>query len=113
MRGFIVLGQGFYSLNIPAVEEQKSLEHVGLLQIVSGEASVAKIEDELKNLVDDKWEWKVRKISDSEYVVVFPSKDILNAFSKSKGIELALHSISAKVFISKVDPEASSLLQTG
>jgi len=38
---------------------------------------------------------------------------MLDAFSKSNGIKLALHNIFAKVSKSNLDSEASSVLQTG
>ncbi|RLN07428.1 hypothetical protein C2845_PM11G05270 [Panicum miliaceum] len=96
MRGFAFPGQGFYSLSIPGSNEQQPVDHVGMLQIISGEASVERIEEELKLLIASKWNWKVRKISDAEYAAAFPSKDILNALALSKGIELSKFSIFAK-----------------
>lgn len=53
---------------------------------------------------------KVRKISELEYVVVFPSKDILDTWSKARGVEFVLHLIKAKVDKSTIEPEASSVL---
>ena len=64
---------------------------MGLIIIVCREAMVSRIEEELKNLFDAKWDWKVRKVSKDEYITVFPKRDTLEAFSKLKGIELALY----------------------
>ncbi|RLN07239.1 hypothetical protein C2845_PM11G16880 [Panicum miliaceum] len=113
MRGFAIPGQGFYSLSIPGISDQKVVEFVGLLQVVSGEATVERIEEELKKMIDSKWNWKVRKVSESDYLAVFPSKEILNALSLSKGIEFSKNNISVNVSCSKLDPNASSSLQTG
>ena len=113
MFGFGVPGHGFYSLQLPEMKEPKPEENLGAIQIVSGKASVDWVEEELKHLIDNKWDWKVRQISDREFLAVFPNKTILGAFSKSNGIKLALHNIFAKVSRSNLDSEASSVLQTG
>ena len=55
----------------------------------------------------------MRQISDKEYLAVFPNKSILDTFSKSNSIELALHSLKAKVSKSKLAPGASAMMQTG
>lgn len=75
-----------------------------------GVASVQRIEAELKHLIQDNWDWNVRKLSDSDYAVVFPSKSIVETWSKVRGVELALHSIKATIEKSKLDPDASSIL---
>ena len=113
MFGFGVPGHGFYSLQLPEMKEPKPEENLGAIQIVSGKASVDWVEEELKHLIDNKWDWKVRQISDREFLAVFPNKTMLGAFSKSNGIKLALHNIFAKVSRSNLDSEASSVLQTG
>ena len=69
-----------------------------------------KIEAELKHLIQNDWDWKVRRLLNSEYAVVFPSKAILDTWSKVQGVELALHSIKATIEKSKLDPDASSIL---
>lgn len=73
-------------------------------------ASVQQIEAKLKHLIQATWDWKVRKPSDSDFAVVFPSKATLDTWSKVRGVELALHSIKATVEKSKLDPEAASVL---
>ena len=88
-------------------------EFVGAIQITSGNANSEKLEEELKHLVDKNWQWKVQQISDSEFLASFPSKIILDTFSRSKGIDLALHNISATVTHSTMDTSASSALQEG
>ena len=85
---------------------------MGLIQVKSGEANVDKIEKELKNLMDNKWAWKVRKISDLNYLATFP-KMMLDTFSRSKSLDLALFNITVSISHSNLDPRASSVLQTG
>jgi len=113
MYGFGFPNQGFYCLKIPGAAKQMSIENVGLIQIRSGEASTERLEDELKNLIDKNWAWKVRKLTDREYLATFPNKMLLDTFSRSKSLDLALYSISVTISHSPMDPRATSTLQTG
>ncbi|KAG2568785.1 hypothetical protein PVAP13_7NG400750 [Panicum virgatum] len=113
MFGFGFPGQGFHCLEIPGLTKKKSTDHMGLIQIKSGEANVEKVEEELKYLIDAKWHWKVRKICETEYLATFPNKMILDTFSRSKSIDLAFHNISATIAQSDLDRFVSSVLQTG
>ncbi|RLN42622.1 hypothetical protein C2845_PM01G37100 [Panicum miliaceum] len=81
--------------------------------IISGLATTSKIEEELRHLVDDKWDWRVKQVDSDNFLAVFPNKMILNTFSRSRSIELALNKISAKVTKSDDDHEVSRKLQTG
>jgi hypothetical protein len=86
---------------------------VGNLQILSGIAPAAKVEEELKHLVDAKWEWKVKQVDRDNYIAVFPNKMIFDTFSRSGSIELAIHKISAKVSKSDSNLEVTRRLQIG
>jgi len=54
MYGFGIPGQGFYSIDIPEVEVKTYLA-TGLLTSLEGEATEEKLDQELKNLVQNKW----------------------------------------------------------
>ncbi|RLM73876.1 uncharacterized protein C2845_PM15G13380 [Panicum miliaceum] len=112
MLGYGFPGQGFFNLRIPGSHPQQVPGNMARIQILSGEASVSKVEAELKHLVD-RWDWKVKQSDDLEYLVLFPNTNILDTFSKSSSIELALHNIKAKVFRSELAPGASAMRQTG
>ncbi|CAN6346818.1 unnamed protein product [Urochloa humidicola] len=71
------------------------------------------MEQELKHLIDEKWEWKVKKVAEKEFLAIFPNKQILDAFSKSAGFKMVLYNTWASVTPSTRDPDASSILQTG
>ena len=55
MFGFGLPGQGFHFLEIPGHTKKSSNDNVGLIKIRSGEASSEKLEEELKHLIDAKW----------------------------------------------------------
>ncbi|CAO2189408.1 unnamed protein product [Urochloa humidicola] len=113
MLGFGFPGHGFYSLQIPETKASQTSENMACIEIVNGQATSERVEEGLKQLIDDKWDWKVRQITDSQYLAEFPNKVMLTAFSKSKGVEFAAHNIFAKVMKSSVESTASSILQSG
>ncbi|CAN6233915.1 unnamed protein product [Urochloa humidicola] len=113
MYGFGFPGQGFYCLKIPGMVKQKPVEHLGLIQVETRGMTEEKMEEELKNLIDDKWSWKVKKIDGRDFLAVFPNKQILDAFSRSKGCRMGLYNTWATFSPSTRDPAASSVLQTG
>jgi hypothetical protein len=61
MFGFGILGQGFYSFNIPKAKAKEAAA-TGLLTILEGEASEERVDKELKHLVKADWDFKVRKM---------------------------------------------------
>ena len=113
MYGFGIPGQGFHSLKLPGLTKRKVTEFVGLIQIKSEIASAERLEEELQHLIGKSWQWKVKQFSDSDYLAAFPNKQILDTFSRSKGIELALYNILATVSHSNLDLVASLVLQNG
>ena len=88
------------------------MENVGNLQILRGVAIAEKVEEELKHLAEPNWDWKVKQVDRDNFIAVFPNKMLLETFSRSGSIELALHKISAKVTKSTTNPEVSVRLQT-
>lgn len=48
-----------------------------------------------------------------DFLATFPNKGILETFSKSKRIELAIHNIVAQVSKTERDPGASSVMEVG
>jgi hypothetical protein len=111
MYGFGILGQGFYSIDILEVEV-KTYQATGLLTILEGEATEEKLDQELKNLVQSKWDYKVKRMDKQEFLVVFPNKSSLETFAKLKCFEMPLFGLKRTLEHSNVDPKISLVLQT-
>ncbi|CAN6309400.1 unnamed protein product [Urochloa humidicola] len=75
--------------------------------------SEEKMEEELRHLIDDKWQWKVKKIAEKEFLAAFPNMQILEAFSRSKGCRMGLYNTWATFSMTTRNPKSSSMLQTG
>jgi hypothetical protein len=110
MFGFAIPEQGFYSFKIPGEGDNQRASCI--IQVLQGEASEKKIEEELKNLINSQWDWKVKQVQDKEYVDVFPDKSSLHTFSKISEILMSLHGIKVKIFKASIDPDAQEMLQT-
>jgi hypothetical protein len=70
------------------------------------------LDKELKNLVKENWDYKVRRIDQQEYIVVFLDRKSLDTFSKLSCFEMSLFGLKGKLTKSAIDPRASSILHT-
>ena len=61
MYGFGIPGQGFYAFDLPEAKG-KINQAVGIITVIQGEANEDKLDKELKYLVRESWDYKVRKI---------------------------------------------------
>lgn len=111
MMGFAIPEQGFYCINIPTAKAQ-STKAVAIIKLEEGQASEKDVEEELRNLIDKKWDWQVRMINEGEFVACFPDKTTLDTFSRLSGLVLGIHNLKVKIVKSDIDPEATSYLQT-
>jgi hypothetical protein len=91
MYGFAIPDQGFYCIKIP--EEEGHFWASCIIQVLSGEGSEKKLEEELKNLINRPWDWQVKQMDVKEYIAVFPDKNSLEAFSKISEILMSVHGI--------------------
>jgi hypothetical protein len=85
---------------------------MGLVLIQEGEATKAKLNEELKLVVNDKWDFQARKMAHNEYMVVFPDKGSLETFSRISNLELSIYKLRVKISKSSLDPATSSVLKT-
>lgn len=58
----------------------KGLENFGVLTIEQGDIEEAKIYDHLRDLFDDKWDWKLRQEDDYTYIIRFPPQKKVEDF---------------------------------
>lgn len=111
MFGFGIPGQGFYSFNLPE-SRGKVNQITGILTVIEGEASEEKVDKELKNLVRENWDFKVRKMDEKEFIVVFPDKTSLDTFTKLSSFGMPLYGLTGQLEKSGINHETSFVLQT-
>jgi hypothetical protein len=83
-----------------------------LITILQGEASEEKIDKELKHLVRETWDFRVKQIHLQEYQVIFPDKNSLDTFTKLSEFQMSLFDLKGKIEKTVRDSDTSSLLQT-
>jgi len=109
MYGFGIPGQGFYAFDLPA-SKGKTSQATRVITILEGEANEDKLDKELKHLVRESWDFKVKKFDKHEFLVVFPNK--ADTFTKLSNFKMSLFGLKGKLEKSTLDPKTSSVLQT-
>ncbi|KAK1662741.1 hypothetical protein QYE76_050900 [Lolium multiflorum] len=100
--GFAITGGGFYNIEVEQIrEEEMGDQFVTVIKFDNQKPlSALQVSDELKNLVDDLWDWQVTKVSESEFTVRFPSRATLKMGTGSGKLYLPLS--KSKVSIREV-----------
>jgi hypothetical protein len=107
MFGFALQDQSFYSIKVPG--EGATAKASSIIQVLQGEAT-KKMEDELKNLINKRWNWQVKQVEAKEFTVIFPDIGNLDTFSKISEILMSVHGIKVKIFKASFDPDAVEML---
>lgn len=82
------------------------------MPVLEGRGTKARIKTELQYLVDSEWDWGVKRISGSEFLVNIPSKVVMNLLSKMEKIKFITTDILAVVEQTTMDPDTFQILQS-
>ncbi|KAK1686188.1 hypothetical protein QYE76_047036 [Lolium multiflorum] len=104
--GFVGDGRGFFCLEVPAEELQQSACNAVLVCLNSGILSAEQVEAEFTDFVEDDWEWQVSKLTDTDFALVFPSKESLRMAIRGGGLTLPSSGCRALVVLNSGDPAA-------
>jgi hypothetical protein len=109
--GYAAAGGSFHCLEmdeavlVASVAEQENAATVIINEVdPRSKLSVQLLTDDLKKLVDDAWDWQVKRISDSDFLVVFPNSVSLNLCKNTGGLTLPI----SKVFVLFVEPRCDA-----
>ncbi|XP_021304717.1 uncharacterized protein LOC8062495 isoform X2 [Sorghum bicolor] len=109
-------GQLFYALNIPEIKpEEKEIADESIRALVSvleGRGTKFRIKTELQYLVDSEWNWDVKRISGSEFIVSIPSKPVMNLLTKMQKIKFITSDMVAVIEETDREPDTFQTLQT-
>ena len=85
--------QIFYALDLPEPKVEAKPETEGRIRaivlILEGRGTKFRVKTELQYLMDSNWDWDVKRISGSEFLVNLPSKVALNLLIKMKKSSLS------------------------
>ncbi|KAM0831647.1 hypothetical protein ACQ4PT_065362 [Festuca glaucescens] len=112
--GYAVDGVGFHCLEMDdallTAGSGGGPDHAALVIAVENTMTCDLLTQDLKALVEDNWDWRVRRISDTDFAVVFPTKASLNLCKNlcknASGIALPVSKISVLFADATVMPQA-------
>lgn len=114
--GYGLLGQIFYALDVPETKQDGKVEADipirAMISILEGRGTKLRIKTELQYLVDSEWDWDVKRISGSEFLVSIPSKEVMNLFTKMGKIKFIAVDILAVAEETTLDPGVFQVLQS-
>ncbi|KAK1607663.1 hypothetical protein QYE76_031336 [Lolium multiflorum] len=116
--GYALDGVGFHCLEMEEealpVGSGGGTAHTALVIAVENTMTCDLLTQDLKALVEDNWDWRVRRISDTDFAVVFPTKASLNLCKNlcknAGGIALPVSKISVLFADATATPQASLAL---
>ena len=109
--GYGVEGRGFFHVSIPEDLMKKPMANTAKICVEKGNFSTEELMEELRELVDDNWDWQVRKLSTTDFMVVFPSSELLRMASRGGGLVLPITAYRAVVSEVSGDPLAAESLE--
>ncbi|KAK1646860.1 hypothetical protein QYE76_064665 [Lolium multiflorum] len=96
--GHAISGGGFFNIDVePIRDEGQGDQFAAVVKFKGAPLSDSQLSDELKNLVDDLWDWQVTKVTESEFTVKFPSRATLKMSTGSGKLYLPLSKTGGEI----------------
>nr|XP_020198314.2 uncharacterized protein LOC109784129 [Aegilops tauschii subsp. strangulata] len=100
--GSAISGEGFFCLQFEEEEEsegprQLSVGNAAILSAEPGRLSLRILIQELNHMVTGDWDWQVTQVGEDDFMVVFPSADLLHMARSSGKLFLSINDIIARV----------------
>jgi hypothetical protein len=109
--GYSVEGRGFTCCDVTEEELLPPVPNTALVIVEGGELSAEQMEEELKDLLDEDWEWHVQKINRSDFTMFFPSKERLRMAIRGGGLTLPMSKLHVIVTSNSGDPTTMEQLE--
>jgi hypothetical protein len=113
--GYAVDGRGFHCLEVEEAllsDDLPSREFEGTVIAMENRLDCDALARDLKALIDENWDWQVRRVSDTDFAVVFPTQASLNLCKNlcknAGGITLPISKISV-LFVDPVPYSAAAM----
>jgi hypothetical protein len=95
---------------VPEEELLPPAPNAALVILENGSLSTEQMEEELKDLVDEEWDWHVQKLNESDFAMFFPSKESLRMAIRGGGLTLPSSKLHVIVTTNSGDPAAAEQL---
>ncbi|KAM0909212.1 hypothetical protein ACQ4PT_014971 [Festuca glaucescens] len=106
--GFAIEGGAFYAFDCPPLEINPKHDNMAY---VLADASEEVINEGLKKLIDESWDFQVRKVVNSEFAVQFPNADSLRLCKNATNLSLPVRKVTVVITEIRPPPKASGKLQ--
>jgi hypothetical protein len=106
--GFAIDGGAFYAFDCPPLETNPKHDNMAY---VLADATEEAINEGLKKLIDETWDFQVRKVADSEFAAIFPNADSLRLCKIATNLSLSVSKITVVVSEVRPAPKPTGRLQ--
>jgi hypothetical protein len=113
--GHAIAGGGFFNIDVEPIRASQGASEVftAVIKFNKDPLTEERLSDELKHLVDDLWDWQVKKVSESEFSVVFPSRQTLRLCTGSGKLHLPLSKRDTEIREGFIAPRPTLVLPSG
>ncbi|KAK1692786.1 hypothetical protein QYE76_009483 [Lolium multiflorum] len=110
--GHAISGGGFYNIDVEPMRGGQGNGDVfaAIIKFDLAPLSENQLSNELKHLVDELWDWQVQRLSDSEFSVVFPTRQTLRLSTESGKLHLPLSKTDTQIREAFLAPKPSLVL---
>jgi hypothetical protein len=103
--GHAITGGGFFTIDMdPLLAQGPGETFTGIIKFRSSPLSREQLSAELKNLIDELWDWMSCQLSETEFSVVFPSQSTLRMATHSGKLFLPLNKVEVDIREAFLDP---------
>ncbi|KAK1695863.1 hypothetical protein QYE76_012560 [Lolium multiflorum] len=111
--GHAITGGGFFNIDVEPLQQMSTEgQFAAVIRFDEKPLTAVQLSNELKNLLDDLWDWQVVKLSDSEFSVRFPSRETLLMWTRSGRLFLPLSESNTSIREAFLGPRPSKALPT-
>ena len=105
-------GQLFYSLNLPEEQSEPSSDIRAIVTVCEGRGTCFRISTELRYIAESEWDWKVRRLSETEFLITIPSMAVLKLLQKMGQFKFTCYDITASVAETTMEPDSFAVRAT-
>ncbi|KAK1644864.1 hypothetical protein QYE76_062669 [Lolium multiflorum] len=109
--GHAIAGDGFFAIEVDPIKGKSTGESfTTVIKFKSTPLSPLQISDELKDLVDEQWDWQVCRLSETEFSVCFPSQATLRMGTRHGKLFLPLNKVEVEIREAFLSPKPALCL---
>ncbi|KAK1643488.1 hypothetical protein QYE76_061293 [Lolium multiflorum] len=110
--GHAITGGGFFNIDVEPLSRKGDTGEVfaAAIKFASTPLSGEQLTEELKLMVDENWDWQVTRVSESEFTVVFPSRETRRMCTVSGKLYLPVSQLETTIREAFLAPRPSLVL---